>query len=186
MKLKKSVNANTKLTISQAVPNNKWFLVPNPSFKLVTKGSVPGSNGNSNTVTELGWDTMTRMGGASTKIYTGDDNAYKAELEMHSKLGPKFGVRAKLRKGVLHSVAASMGPKTPAKLTLKSRFAEDSVKIDTSYVVGMNVVKFEAKRVGEKAADGGPRTTTVMEALVPVSKGTGMEPRVVIGVKMPF
>jgi hypothetical protein len=184
MKLKKSINDSTKLTISQTVPNNKWFLVPNPAFKIIHNSSIEGK---ANTVTEVNWDTLTRMGGASTRIYTGDDHSYKAQLEMHSKLGMKMTARAKLRKGLVHSVAAQIGNKTPAKVTLKSRFAEKSLKLDTSYVVGMNVVKFEAKRVGERPSDGGPRTTTMVEALVPVGKSSIMESaKVVIGIKMHF
>ncbi|KAL4516003.1 hypothetical protein Ndes2526B_g00717 [Nannochloris sp. 'desiccata'] len=181
MKLDKSVNANTKLTVSQAVPNNKWFLAPNPAFKLVHSNAL-----GSNSITDLHWDTLTRMGGVSTKLYSGDDNSYKAELGMHSKLGLKMTARAKLRKGAVHSVAATVGNKTPAQLNLKSRFAGDSLKLDTSYVLGVNVMKFEAKRIGEKPVDGGPRTTTTMEALVPMGKTSGIEPRVIIGIKLHF
>lgn len=94
--------------------------------------------------------------------------------------------RAKLRKGAVHSVAATVGNKTPAQLNLKSRFAGDSLKLDTSYVLGVNVMKFEAKRIGEKPVDGGPRTTTTMEALVPMGKTSGIEPRVIIGIKLHF
>jgi hypothetical protein len=181
MKLKKSLNANTKLTISQAVPNNNWFLVPNPALKLLQVNTL-----GSNSITELTWDTLTRMGGVNTKLYAGDDNSYKAELDMHSKLGLRMTGRAKLRKGALHSVAATVGNKTPATVTLKSRFAGDSLKLDTSYVVGVNMVKFEAKRTGEKPVDGGPQTTTMVEAMIPMEKSSGMEPRVVIGIKMHF
>jgi hypothetical protein len=180
MKFKKSVNVNSKITISQAVPNNKWFLVPTPEFKLIHKSAL-----GSNSVTNLHWDTLSRTGGASTKLYSGDDNSYKAELEMHSTLGLKMTARAKLRKGLVHSIAASVGNNTPAKLTLKSRFAEDSLKVDTSYVVN-NTIKFKAKRIGEKPADGGPMTTTMVEAVVPIGKNSGLEPRVVIGIKMHF
>jgi len=181
MKLKKSLNASTKLTISQAVPNNNWFLVPNPAFKLLHVNAL-----GSNSITELNWDTLTRIGSASTKLYSGDDNSYKAELQMHSKLGLQMTARAKLRKGPMHSVAATVGNKTPARVSLKSRFAEDSLKLDTSYIVGMNVLKFEAYRMGEKPLGGGPRTSTSVEALVPLEKSAGMEPRVVIGIKMHF
>jgi hypothetical protein len=180
MKLKKTLNDNTRLTISQAVPNNKWFLVPNPVV-LVHHNAL-----SSNSVTELHWDTLTRMGGVSTRVYTGDDAEYKAQLEMHSKLGVKATARAKLRKGALHSVAATVGNKTPAKLTLKSRFAENSLKIDTSYVVGVNAVKFDVKRIGEKPTDGGPMTSTMVEAVVPLGKSSGIEPKVIIGIKMHF
>lgn len=78
-KLKRSVGANTKLTLSQHVPGSKWFLAPNPAIKIAHKG-LAGRH----SLLEGSWDTLTRSGATSMTVYGGEDKAYKAEVALHS------------------------------------------------------------------------------------------------------
>ena len=177
------MGAQTSLTLSQAVPNNKWFLVPTPAVKLTQKGSLGEHN-----VAEIGWDTLTRTGSGAVTIYGGEDKEYKASVKHHTALGTTATLRAKLRKGLLHSIAATAGSVVPPQLLVKSRLDESGMmKGEVGYDLRNKILKFEAKRSGQKPASGGPSTSTTMEAYMPIGKGAmNTTPRVVIGVKVHF
>jgi hypothetical protein len=77
---KKSISDHTKIKLSQFVPNNKWFLVPNPNIKVTHAPPL----GKGAAVFEVIWDTLARSGGGCATVYAGKDKEYKASVEMHS------------------------------------------------------------------------------------------------------
>lgn len=180
--MKADVGDNTKLTISQAVPNNKWFLVPNPAFKLSHKNAIGSSS-----LIELSYDALHRTSSAVATVYAGEDKDYKAVVGVYSKKGVAAKGRAKLHKGLFHSVSASVSTHHAPQLSVKSKLGGDA-KVKTSYDVGTQVLKFEAERKGEKPSSG-PRMTTTFHAEVPLEQGFRMnqlKPRVIVGVKAAF
>lgn len=94
-----------------------------------------------------------------------------------------MGVRGKLRKGALHSLAAGYGTLTGPELTLKSRVLEGT-KLKVKYQHDKQLIKASAKY---KAApeEGGKAATTTMDLLLPLGHGK-MEPIVTFGVKYTF
>ena len=127
MKFKADVGDDTKLTISQAVPNNKWFLVPNPAFKLAHKNAI-----GSDSLVEFHWDALHRASGAAATVYAGEDKDYKATIAAHNKNGFSAKARAKIHKGVLHSITAQVSTQHAPVISVKSKLAGDTKTI-TSY-----------------------------------------------------
>ena len=187
------------------MPENNWFLVPNPSIKLVHQGALKTStqHGITHSTEEVYWDALTRQGSIQATVYGGDDKAYKASLEVHSVQGIKGKIRGKFRRGWLHSLAAttSIPPLFPPragwrgsgsgsgpKITWKSRFG-DELKSDVILDAGRRAVVVQVKR-GDGAALGGggssgPAMTTTLEAEIPMHalhKAT----RVIVGIKAHF
>ena len=180
-KSKISLTADTKLTLTQFVPQNKWFLVPNPSVKLAHKG-LAGEH----SLLEASWDTLSRSGGAGLTLYGGEEKAYKAAVELHSLKGAKATARAKLRKGLVHSVAATVSSASGGApvLTLKSRVS-DETKMETTYDVSRKVVLLHAKHKAAKQADNGPTPQILLNVAAPVGRGAAA-PLVTVGMKWHF
>jgi hypothetical protein len=81
LKWNRKINDSTKVSIAQFVPNNKWFLVPNPEVKL--SHSISNLRGGAATI-EASWDTLQRSGVASVTAYAGKDKDYKFAVDVHS------------------------------------------------------------------------------------------------------
>lgn len=176
-KFKHWLSPSTKLTISQLVPNSKWFLVPNPSFKIVHKG-IAGKH----SIVEATWDTLSRSGCAGCTVYAGDDKEYKADISVYSKKGAVLKARAKLRRGLVHSVSATVGAIGPI-LSLKSRFG-DADKVDTSYNMAARVVSVHAKHMGGDQGSA-PRPQVLLNVALPLGTAT-LQPQVILGMKWHF
>ena len=66
----------TKLTVSQMVPQGKWFLVPSATMKVTRKG-LPGMQ--NNVAIEGTWSMLDRAGSSSVKLYPWSDRTHKLE-----------------------------------------------------------------------------------------------------------
>ena len=93
--------------------------------------------------------------------------------------------RAKLHKGVLHSVATEVGALEAPEMSIKSKFG-DSVKIKTSIDAGKQELKISAKQEGEEMEDGGPAMTKSMAIKLPLGGKKGSGTCVVFGLKWKF
>lgn len=115
-------------------------------------------------------------------MYGSDSKEYKASMELHTLKGLKAKARAKLRRGLLHSIAASVGSKEGPMVTVKSRMS-DETKSDVTYDVRQGTFKLHAKHRAMKSEDGGPTPELILDASAPVKGGRA---KVVVGLKMHF
>ncbi|KAK9841989.1 hypothetical protein WJX81_002888 [Elliptochloris bilobata] len=131
-----------KLEVTQAVPGGRWFLVPTPTFKFSRSFSTPHALDR----LSCKWDTLLRRGQLSQTMYCGRDCAYKASLQLDTWLGPAMSARAKLRRGVVQSVAASFSAAMGPVLCMKSRpMAGLKLRADTR--LGPRVLAAQAKAI---------------------------------------
>ena len=95
--------------------------------------------------------------------------------------------RSKLRCGLLHSVAASVGTLVPPMVSLKSRLP-DGTKAKTSFQLGANVLRVKATHRAAPGKDGGgPVATATLDVTAPLSLGKATaDPRILLGIKWTF
>lgn len=122
-RLKRQVKGAT-LTLEQAVPGGKTFLIPCPAVKVDRRYTLRSSEGGSTAVssrTQVEHSFLTRRSIATQTLYSGLDRQHKLKLGFDNRMGPLLMARTKLRRGWVHSAAVAAAPATGPELQLKSR-----------------------------------------------------------------
>lgn len=99
--------------------------------------------------------------------------------------GLTAGARAKVRRGLMHSVSASVGGAAGPALAVKSRFA-DGTKVRTSFQAAGGVLRVVAShRAAPSAAkEAGAVATALLDVAVALPQGKGRPaPRVTLGLR---
>ena len=100
--------------------------------------------------------------------------------------GLEVSSRAKLQRGLLHSVAASAGAQAPPAVSLKSRLP-DGTKAKTSLQLGANVLRVKVMHRAAPGKDGGPVATATLDVTAPLPLGKATaDPRILLGIKWTF
>ncbi len=122
-----------RVEITQHVPGNKWFLVPNPVVKL----STPLLGGRDQVYAQ--WDFLQRAGKLGDVMYFDVHGARcKLTATAHSTGALQYGARVKIAQGILHSAAAEYHSVKGVEYTLKSR-PLDKVKVKAVVKPGSQV-----------------------------------------------
>lgn len=139
---------------------------------------------------------MKRTKSAEIKLYAGDNHEYKAVAAHHSVLGNSCSVRAKIQKGVAHSIAAQYSEAFGPVVSVKSRFGDDEA---TKVKLSMNgkfksadlKAKFKAPNfIGDGDVSNTTTTTTkvTLGLFVPLElkKESAPLPRMQLGIQYKF
>jgi hypothetical protein len=195
------------LTLRQAVPGGRWFLVPTPAARWVRRfahggggGGGGGEGGGGADVVSLEVDALTRSAAASQTYYSGD--GFKAGLGLAaSAKGGKavtLAARQKVRAGrnaVLHSVGASYnsrtGPQVTAKLRPGKGILARAVVWPRDRVAAVSAAASPAWLGRTGGEEGGSRRGTItLDARLPYGEGGGKgkaaRPDAVLGLKWKF
>lgn len=166
---------NSKINITQKVPQGKLCLIPTPCIKI-SKVGVLGPNN----VAHLQHDALARQSSAGICVYGGEDKKFKLKVTGDSKKGYDGTIRSKIYKGgILHSVSASGTPTAPT-VSVKSRLGEDA-KTKLSYSVKTGLLSLIA--IHKTLIDGKNRMTT--KATISTSlHGRLAAPQIQLGVKL--
>lgn len=169
----------TKLTINQFIPASKWFLIPTPAITITRKGLPLLGDKARISATK---DMLLRTNNVFAAVYGGEDKEYKATIGHGTVKGLSIGARAKLRKGLAHSIAGEYSEAFGPVLTAKSRTSED-MKMKLALNGRFKTADLECKfRVDSEETDTSAKVTLNLH--VPTKKGS--QPRVLVGVKYNF
>ncbi|KAK9812781.1 hypothetical protein WJX72_003611 [[Myrmecia] bisecta] len=102
------------VTVSQHIPDQKWFLLPTPAVKVVKKFREGAD------VLKAKYNFERQQGKLTQTLYTGFDRQYKASLHLDSVKGSSIAARAKVKTRAVYSVAAATS-KQGSVLSCKSR-----------------------------------------------------------------
>ncbi|KAI8110881.1 hypothetical protein M9434_004455 [Picochlorum sp. BPE23] len=172
-------SSDVKVNMTQKIPGNKAYLVPNPHIK-VTKTGVFGKGSNSVAVEH---DMMQRRSGATLSLYAGEDKRYKLKLSSSTSKGGFMQastgmLRSKLAKGTLLHSASISGSTKAQVMTLKSRLGSD-MKTKMSYSTSnqsLSMVGIQMSNVD------GHKVRTTLTVSAPVHQMN--KPQVQVGVKL--
>lgn len=166
---------NSKINITQKIPQGKIYLIPTPCIKISKVGVLGPSN-----VAYLQHDALARQSSAGICVYGGEDKRLKLKLTGDSENGYNGTIRSKVYKGgMLHSVSASGTPTAPT-VSIKSRLGEDA-KTKLSYSMKSGLLSLIA--IHKTLIDGKNRMTT--KATISTSlHGRFAAPQIQLGVKL--
>lgn len=166
---------NSKINITQKIPQGKLYLVPTPCIKI-SKVGVIGSNN----VIHFQHDALARQSTAGICVYGGEDKRFKLKVNGDSKKGYDGTIRSKMDKGgILHSVSASGTPTAPT-VSVKSRLGKDA-KTKLSYSMKSGLVSLVA--IHKTLIDGKNKMTTTATISTSLHRRPA-PPQIQLGVKV--
>ena len=203
--------AGGALTLRQAVPGGRWFLVPTPAARWVRRvdhgrGAGAGAGeGAGADVIALEADALTRTAGASQTFYSGD--GFKAGLGVSASAGGgkafSLCARQKLRgAGPLHSIGGAYHSVAGPEVTAKVRpgkgvcgrlvfWPRTGVAALSAYASPAWLTQAVGGGGGGAAKEGARKGTITLDARVPVVDRAGggkafSKPAGLLGLKWKF
>ena len=166
---------NSKVAITQKIPQGKLYLVPTPCIKISKVGVLGPDN-----VAHVQHDALARQSSGGICIYGGEDKRFKLKAICHSKKGYDGTIRSKIYKGgILHSVSASGTPTAPT-VSVKSRLGKDAkTKLSSSMKSGLLSLVASQKTIID-----GTNKMTAKATISTSLQGRPGPPQIQLGVKV--